>query len=121
MPGPSRRENWNPAEPAVFIPTTRPWLSTSGPPESPGWMSASVWSRPDKRSLVPPNSSLAVIVWLRPVIEPSALEGVPPTPPAFPIPVTESPTRSDEESPSLAVVRPEASESLRTATSCDGS
>ena len=28
---------------AVFTPTTRPWRSTSGPPELPGLMEASVW------------------------------------------------------------------------------
>ena len=35
-----------PTEPAVSIPITAPELSTSGPPESPGWMSALVSIRP---------------------------------------------------------------------------
>ena len=38
--------NWYPDEAAVFTPTIWPWLLTSGPPESPGWMSALVWISP---------------------------------------------------------------------------
>ena len=33
-----------PETPAVTMPTTRPWASTSGPPELPGLTAASVWT-----------------------------------------------------------------------------
>src|ERR1700733_9048388 len=38
--------NENPAEAAVSSPSTSPEVSTSGPPESPGWMSALDWIKP---------------------------------------------------------------------------
>ena len=40
-------------EPAVSMPMTWPAPLTSGPPESPGWMSALVWIRPVSCSEVP--------------------------------------------------------------------
>ncbi len=42
-----------PPEPAVSMPITWPLASTSGPPESPGWMPAFVWIRPVSCSVVP--------------------------------------------------------------------
>ena len=100
---------------------TLPLVSTSAPPESPGWIFAFTWIRPESCSLVPSKSSAAVIVWFRAPIEPPALDGVPPAPPALPTPTTASPTESFDESPSFAVVRPEAPWSWSTAMSWLGS
>ncbi len=52
---------------AVSMPMTCPFLSTSGPPESPGSMLASIWTRPWSVSGSRP-SPLAVMVWPRAVI-----------------------------------------------------
>ncbi len=104
-------------EAAVSIPITWPAVSTKAPPESPGWTSALTWIRPDSCSLGPSRLSLAVIDWLRAVMEPPALLGVPPVPPALPIATTDSPTAALEESPRVAVFRPEAPCSWRTAMS----
>src|SRR5262249_4377991 len=97
-----------PAAPAVIIPTTLPSRSTSGPPESPGWMFAFTWIRFESCSLEPPNSSVAVIDWSSAVTDPPAYVGVDPVPPALPTPTTASPTESFDESPIRAVGRPEA-------------
>ena len=110
-------EGWKLLPPAaVSIPITCPSTSTSEPPESPGWSCALVSIRPVRLSeSVPP--SLAVIERPTPTMLPRAELGVPPTPPAFPTATTASPTRTLSESPSLAVVRPDAFWSLRTAMS----
>ena len=46
-----------------MMPMTLPSASTSAPPESPGWMVASIWIRPDSCSDVPSAESCAVIDW----------------------------------------------------------
>src|SRR5581483_4166948 len=59
--------------------------------------------------------------WSSAVIVPPATAGVPPVPPAFPIPSTGAPTESFDESPRLAVARPEAPWSCSSAMSWLGS
>jgi len=49
--------------------------------------------------------------------EPVAVLGVPPVPPALPMPTMASPTLTDDELPRLTVVSPEAFFNWRTATS----
>src|SRR5580693_9625505 len=105
-----------PAEAAVSMPTTAPNWLTSGPPESPGWMSALDSIRPLSCSEVPEPSSDAVIDWLRAVTWPGATDGVPPAPPALPSPTTLLPTLTVLELPMVAVFRPEAPLSWSTAT-----
>src|SRR5215471_7055315 len=106
-----------PDEAAVSTPITWPCEFTSGPPESPAWMSAFVSIKPDSRSDELEPSSDAVIDWLSAVTAPAATDGVPPTPPALPMPTTLSPTRTVDESPVVAVVSPEAPDSCSTAMS----
>ena len=77
----------------VLIPTTWPHRSTSGPPELPGLIGASVWikgcsARPGRMRLRPLTIP-RVIVCSRPI--------------GLPIAATSSPTRSVDESPSDAV------------------
>lgn len=103
------------------MPITWPWELTSAPPESPGWMSALVWISPVSCSLTPDPSSEAVMDWFRSVTVPLATDGVPPLPPALPSAVTVSPLCTEEESPRLAVVRPDAFCSWITATSSPAS
>ena len=74
--------------------------------------------RPCSSSDVPFSLSIAVIDLARPVTEPAAAIGLPPRPPALPRPTTVSPTLTVDESPSGAVVMPEAPRSLITAMSC---
>ena len=100
------------SEPAVMIPTTLPRALTSAPPESPGWIGASIWMSPDSCSEVPVEESCAVIDWSRAVTLPATTLGAPPLPRALPIATTTSPTETVEESPSGAVCSPEASASL---------
>src|SRR6202020_275296 len=59
-------------------------------------MSAFTWMSPDSCSLAPSRSSPAVMDWLRAVMEPPALLGVPPVPPALPMATTDSPTAALE-------------------------
>ena len=73
-----------------------------GSPDS-GWMLASVWMRSVSCSLDPLRSSPAVIDWLRPVMLPPALLGVPPVPPALPTATTDWPTATCDESAIFAV------------------
>ena len=47
---------------AVSMPTTRPAVSTSGPPESPGWICASVSISPFRRSLDDVVTSLVALI-----------------------------------------------------------
>ena len=106
--------NEKPVDAAVSTPITWPELLIKAPPESPGWMLASVWIRPVSCSLVPLLSSWARIVCPRLVTWPLALIGTPPTPPALPSPTTVSPTCTRDESPMAAVLRAEAPCSLMT-------
>ena len=96
------------------MPTTLPALSSSGPPESPGWTPAFVSIRPVSCSELP-CSSLATIDLLRPVTVPRADVRFP-VPPAFPTARTTSPTAALEELTEI-VFRFEAPCSRRTATS----
>ena len=105
----------------MSIAMTCPCEFTSGPPESPAWMSAFVSISPVSCSEDPEDSSEAVIDWLSAVTEPAATDGVPPTPPALPSATTLFPTPTVEESPVVAVVSPDAPESWSTAMSCDSS
>ena len=57
---------------AVSIPMTRPLASASGPPESPGLMSALVWNIPCRVSVSPELWSLATMVRPRLLITPGA-------------------------------------------------
>jgi len=77
--------------------------------------------RPPKFSGLPPSCSVAVIDWSRAFTEPPATLGVPPTPPAFPMPTTASPRRTVDESPSDATFRADASCSFSTAMSLERS
>ena len=104
-------------DPAVMMPMTVPSASMSEPPESPGWMSASVSMRPLSRSDVPLDELVAVMDLSRPVTLPAASIGCPPSPPALPRPTTGSPTRTVDESPIGAGVSPDASRILITAMS----
>ena len=63
------------------------------------------------------DSSDAVMDWSRAVTVPAAVLGVPPVPPAFPIPTTACPTETVLEFPNGATLRPEAFCSCITATS----
>lgn len=104
-----------PDEAAVSMPTTSPSASTSGPPESPETIAASVWIRSVSVSPAAVPSDCVVMVWPSAVTWPVAAVSVP-VPPALPTPVTASPTWTPSVS-SFAGVSPDASSSLRTATS----
>ena len=99
---------------AVLIPTTRPSPSISGPPELPGFRSASVWitpsmARPERLESERPNALTmpSVTVRARPKGEPSAM--------------TNEPTRSSFESPSSTWSRSPSALSRRSARSVVGS
>ena len=96
------RREVEPTEPAVSIPITAPELSTSGPPESPGWIAALVWIKPESCSLAPPTRRRRDRL-VEPVIQPPALDGVPPVPPRCRPRRRRRRRRALEESPSLAV------------------
>ena len=85
---------------AVFMPMTRPELSTRGPPEFPGLMAASVWNMLVRFSVEFPEASLA---WTdRPLAEmiPWVTVGVPAdSPRALPMATTASPTCTLSEFP----------------------
>src|SRR6476661_2158040 len=93
-----------PDEPAVSMPTTSPWASNSGPPESPARTLASVSTMPVRVSGDVPSSDAAVTEAPSPVIAPSAALNVP-VPPAFPTAVTCEPTITSSVS-GLIVVSP---------------
>src|SRR5581483_610958 len=109
--------NWYVEEAAVSTPITWPYAFTREPPESPGWIGASVSISPVSCSLSPDASSEAVMDWFSAVTLPSATEGVPPLPWALPSATTRSPSFTDDESPKLALVRPDAPSAWITATS----
>ena len=102
------------------MPTIWPAASYSGPPESPEMIGASISIRPVSFSESWPVPSLAVIDWFSAVTEPVDAVSVP-LPPALPTPTIASPTETPDESPTLAVVSPEALRSCSTATSSVGS
>ena len=86
---------------AVLMPMTRPRTSTSGPPEFPGLIAASVW-------IASMSVSVALMCTVRPRPEtmPEVTVGLPAIPSALPIATTASPTCSVSESPSGTVGRP---------------
>src|SRR6185369_11144538 len=93
--------------PAVSMPMTWPAALTSGPPESPDTMPASVWNIPCSVSEVTvPPWSLAVMVLSTPVMRPGA-ETIWLRPSALPRAVTASPTLTLLESPSGTWCRPD--------------
>src|SRR4051794_39030958 len=104
-----------PLTPAVLIPTTWPAALTSGPPELPGLMAASVCRRPDSVSV-----SVEIVRSLAETI-PSVTVGLLPRSRALPMASTSSPTCSVEVSASASGVAPCTSAIFRTATSCVGS
>src|SRR5258707_747635 len=92
------------SEMKVLMPTTAPHRSTSGPPEFPGLIGASVWiigcsARPGRMRLSPLTMP-RVIVCSRPI--------------GLPIATTSSPTRSADESPSRAARGGAENRSVRT-------
>jgi hypothetical protein len=93
--------------PAVSMPMTWPAALTSGPPESPDTMPASVWNIPCSVSdLTVPPWSLAVMVLLTPVMRPGA-GTIWFCPSALPRAVTASPTLTLPESPIGTWCRPD--------------
>ena len=99
---------------AVLMATTWPSAFSSGPPELPGLMAASVWMRLSR-----------VIPWawmLRSVAEmmPSVTLGGPPRLSALPMATTSSPTRTSRDTPSSAGVRPLTSAIWISAMSSSG-
>lgn len=97
---PSAKPDASGASAAVSIPMTWPFRFTSGPPESPGTICASVSSRLCSVSFwVVPSESCAVIERLTAVIDPLIALGLPPSPSALPIATTGAPTRTAAELP----------------------
>ncbi len=92
----------------MSMPMTAPAELTSGPPESPSWMGASVCSMPCRVSLDLAPLSLAWMVRFFALMMPWAVDGRPPRPWALPIARTGSPSLTLPESPMLIVFRPEA-------------
>ncbi len=74
---------------AVLMPTTRPAMSTSAPPELPGLMAASVWMN---------TCASERVTRVRPSAEMMPLVTVWPTPKGLPMASTMSPTSMASES-----------------------
>ena len=70
-------------------------------------MLASIWMSPCSVSGSSP-SPLAVMVWLTAVMLPPTALGVPPVPPALPMPTIDAPTANLDEFPVTTVRSPEA-------------
>ena len=87
---------------AVLMPMTLPFESTSGPPELPGLIAASVWMALNSVSL--PTSTTRSRPEMMPVVTVAPLPSDRPS--ALPMATTESPTWSWSESPSSRVGRP---------------
>ncbi len=105
-----------PDEAAVAMPTTSPSESRTGPPESPETMSAATSMSPESDSVPVPDSLCTWMAWSVAVTVPSAATRLP-VPSALPTSVTASPVFAPPSSSSETVDSPEASLSLRTATS----
>ncbi len=104
---------------AVFMPTTSPALSRSGPPELPGLIAASVWIMLSRVSL----AAVVPAVTVRPSAEtiPEVTVGVPAArPSALPMATTASPTTRPLELPKVTVGRFETPWTLMSATSSIG-
>ncbi|GBD13818.1 hypothetical protein HRbin24_01860 [bacterium HR24] len=101
---------------AVVMPTTSPRMFTSGPPELPGLMAASVWMAP---GMVTPHWSSWMVRSLA-LTTPLVTVGPPGRFRALPMATTSSPICSASESPRVADVRPLAS-IFSTAKSVSGS
>ena len=86
---------WASATIAVFMPTTWPAALTSGPPELPGLMAASVWMRPSSCTPWAARSrSMADTM-------PRVTVGSPPRLRALPMAMTSSPTCRSSDEPEL--------------------
>ncbi len=107
----------DPEDAAVAMPTTSPSLSSTGPPESPDTMSAATCRSPCSDSVPVPDSLCTWMSWSVAVTVPWA-DTRSPVPPALPTSVIASPVFAPPSSSSVTVESPEASLSLRTATSC---
>ena len=83
----------------MSTPITTPAESASGPPESPGWILAVVWSMLWSVSVKPEAPSAAWIVRPVPLITPGASTGGPPAPARLPMATTVEPTATVAESP----------------------
>ena len=101
---------------AVLMPTTRPWPSTSAPPELPGLSAASVWMTSSTTRATAP----ARVGSERPSAETTPAVTEPEKPCGLPIATTSWPTRSVAASPSSAGGRPSPS-ARSTARSDSGS
>jgi hypothetical protein len=103
------------------MPITVPAASTSGPPELPGAIGASVCSSPCSRSRFALVWSVAVMA--RPVAEimPWLTGGLPPRPSALPMASTWSPAATREELPNRTAGRPDSPLTRSTAMSAPGS
>ncbi len=104
---------WPPLIIAVLIPTTSPWVLSSGPPEFPGLMDASVWIRSPVGSA--PGRSTRPVALITPRVT------VLSSPKGFPTAIAHSPTLIFVESPSTATGSLRDGLILRRATSVRGS
>ncbi len=105
---------WASATIAVFMPTTWPAAFTSGPPELPGLMAASVWMRPWRLTPCAVRSrSLAETM-------PRVTVGWPPRLSALPMAMTSSPTCRSSDEPSSAGIRSLTPSTCTTAMSSSG-
>ena len=95
----------------MLIPITSPARLTSGPPELPGLMAASVW-RNFARRILPSSRPLPLMMPALTVVSSSN---------GLPIAITQSPMSSLSESPSFETGRSWAFSSLMTARSLSGS
>ena len=101
---------------AVFMPITSPLPLTSGPPELPGLIAASVWMRSCIVSPLPPSI-------VRPTADtmPDVTVGPPGRASAWPMATTFSPTVRSFELPSTACGRSVTPSTFTRATSLEGS
>jgi hypothetical protein len=98
---------------AVFTPTSRPSMSRSAPPEFPGLIDASVWTK--SKSVRSPALKLRFTAETTPVVT------VCERPKGFPMAITVSPMRRSSERPIVANGSRSFASSFRTARSEDGS
>src|SRR5579884_2208667 len=87
--------NWGSVAPSVGIPTTRPAMSTSAPPELPGLIGALVWITFGSVT-PPPSDSVRLSALMIPSV---TLEA---RPRGLPIAITMSPTSSFDELANVA-------------------
>ena len=96
---------------AVEIPITSPWTLTSGPPELPRLIAASVWMKLSKDvSPVRPGSTRPLALTIPTVTDDASERGLPAA-------ITHSPTRSSSLEPSARYGKGSSRSILRTARS----